>query len=129
MNWGEHRKVHYKFATGYTMPATMTKLGFIYLFGLIYARKQNIPGFLYFKNRYYNWIGAMKFLVPGYLVGAVFSSFTFGYPFLLEDYIRSKYRGQTASVYSEIPFPESRKHYRNKVPVRDPFVTYAFDYN
>lgn len=84
-----------KSATGYSTEAYLTKFLFAYLGGLIYARKEFIPSFAYFTNSHYNWIKASKYIVAGYLVGCLFSTFNFGHPFLLEDYVRTQSRSLT----------------------------------
>ena len=38
------------------MYSLCTQLGFIYFGAMIQARKQFIPGFLFFRNSHYNWI-------------------------------------------------------------------------
>lgn len=94
-NIKKQRRDQYKLATGYGLAALSTKLFFTYLGGLIQARKQFIPGIFYFRNHYYNWVSGLKFIIPGFLIGTIVSTFTFGHPFLLEDYIRNKFRHMT----------------------------------
>ncbi len=95
------RRLLWKSATGFSTEANLTKFLFIYLGGLIAARKQFIPNFAYFMNTHYNWIKASKFLIGGYLVGAFVSTFSFGHPFLLEDFIRGYFRALTIKSYME----------------------------
>jgi hypothetical protein len=89
------RKLEWKASTGFSTEAYLTKFLFVYLGGLIAARKQFIPNFAYFMNTHYNWLRATKFLFGGYLVGCLVSSFNFGHPFLLEDWVRGYFRGLT----------------------------------
>jgi len=89
------RRLLWKSATGFSTEAYMTKFLFVYLGGLIAARKQFIPNFGYFMNTHYNWVKASKFLIAGYFVGAFVSTFSFGHPFLLEDFVRGYFRGLT----------------------------------
>jgi len=96
----------WKYATGYGLMALTTKLLFTYLGGMIQARRQFIPGYLYFTNRFYNWVGGAKYIVGGYLLGSIVSSFTFGQPFILEDLIRRQYRRHTDVKLFEEPRPQ-----------------------
>jgi len=91
----------YSVAYGSGFLAWTFKLSCIYLAGLAFARTQNIPGYLYFRNRNYNYLGALKFLAAGYLVGETLSIFTFGTPYLVEDQIRRKLRSLTEAKYFE----------------------------
>ena len=88
-----------KYAFGNGTSATLTKLFFVYLGGLVYARKQMVPGYMYFTNRHYNWFGSMKYLLAGYVFGQVLSIFAFGNPYLVEDSIRRKLRSLTRVEY------------------------------
>ncbi len=90
--YGNRHLNQYQIGFGSNFLAISTKLTFIYLAGLYYARKQFIPGYLYFLNRHYNILGAAKFLVGGYLIGEILSIFTYGQPFLVEDLFRRKLR-------------------------------------
>jgi len=72
-----------------------TQLGFIYFGAMIQARKQFIPGFLFFRNSHYNWIGGLKYMAMGAAVGALIMTFNFGQPFYLEDVMRNKLRKWT----------------------------------
>jgi hypothetical protein len=85
----------WKYATGLGFMALSTKILFMYLGGLIQARKQFVPGFMYFRNGYYNWIAGSKYIIGGYLLGSLLSSFTFGQPFVLEDLFRRQLRKHT----------------------------------
>lgn len=89
------RNLEWNAATGFSTEAYLTKFLFVYLGGLVAARKQFIPNFAYFMNSHYNWINASKFLVAGYLTGCLISTANFGHPFLLEDWIRGHFRGLT----------------------------------
>jgi hypothetical protein len=82
-------------------------LFFAYLGGLVQARKQFIPGIFPFGNRYYNYFAGFKYILAGFVIGNVVSSFTFGHPFLLEDAIRDYYRKNT-----ELPPIESAALYQ-----------------
>lgn len=93
--YGDRSYSQYKTAFGFGMLPLATKLSFIYLAGLMYAKKQFIPGYFYFTNAHFNWVGASKYLIAGYLVGEFFSIFSFGQPFLVEDLFRRKYRALT----------------------------------
>jgi len=72
-----------------------TQFAFMYIGALVQARKQFIPGFLFFRNSHYNWIGALKYIALGGAVGALVMTFNFGQPFFLEDVIRNKLRNWT----------------------------------
>lgn len=96
----------WKYATGYGLMAFTTKLLFTYLGGMIQARRQFIPGYLYFNNRFYNWIGGSKYIVGGFLLGSVVSSFTFGQPFILEDFLRRQFRKHLDIGIFEGPLPQ-----------------------
>jgi len=89
------RKLLWRSATGFSNEAYLTKFLFLYLGGLIAARKQFIPNFAYFMNTHFNWIKASKHLIGGYFVGCLISTFSFGHPFLLEDFVRGHFRGLT----------------------------------
>lgn len=90
-----------KYAFGNGLPAYTTKLLIVYLAGLYYARKQLMPGFLYFRNTSFNWVGSLKFLAMGYAFGSLLSIFAFGNPYLVEDYVRRKFRQFTAPTFFE----------------------------
>jgi hypothetical protein len=90
-----------RIATGLGTCAFLTKFGFAYLGGMYQARKQFINSPLYFRNHYYNWIGGLKYIGAGLLVGTLLSTFAFGHPYLLEDWVRSKFRGLTTAQYME----------------------------
>ena len=115
----KERSLLWSAATGYSSGAYFTKFLFIYLFGLIAARRQFIPGFAYFMNSHFNYIKAGKYLIGGWATGTIFSTFTFGHPFLLEDYFRGYFRS-----ISEIPaierqtFNRSYKYYMDYNPIR-----------
>ncbi len=89
------RKLEWKSATGFSNEAYLTKFLFVYLGGLVAARKQFIPNLAYFMNSHYNWLKASKLLLGGYLVGSLISCFNFGHPFLLEDWVRGYFRALT----------------------------------
>ena len=89
------RKLLWKSATGFNTEAYLTKFLFLYLGGLIAARKQFIPNFAYFMNTHYNWLTATKYLLGGYATGCLISTFSFGHPFLLEDFVRGHFRSLT----------------------------------
>lgn len=91
----KERIMLWRAATGYNTEALLTKLFFLYLGGLIAARRQFIPSFAYFMNTHFNWYKAAKYLVSGYGVGVLISTFSFGHPFLLEDFIRGYFRSLT----------------------------------
>ena len=91
----------YKVATGIGASALVTKVGFAYFGGLLQARKQFITNPLYFLNHYYNWMNGMKFILAGFVIGTLVSTFTFGEPYLLEDLIRAKFRGMTVRQFME----------------------------
>lgn len=74
-----------------------TQLFFIYFGGLIQARKQFIPGFLYFRNSHYNWVGGLKFMFIGATIGSLFMTFNYGIPHLFEDFFRNKLRAMTTT--------------------------------
>ena len=42
-----------------------------------------------------------RYMFIGYIVGALVSTFTFGQPFLLEDWIRSQFRQLTVSQFMD----------------------------
>ena len=96
----------WRFATGYGFMALATKLLFTYFGGMVQARRQFIPGYFYFTNRFYNWVGGAKYIVGGYLLGSIVSSFTFGQPFILEDLLRRQFRKHLNIVVFEGPFPQ-----------------------
>ena len=79
-------------ALGTGTAATTTKLAFTYIGALLQARKQFIPGFFFFKNLHYNWLGGAKYILMGFVLGNCVSCLNFGHPYLLEDYIRNKFR-------------------------------------
>ncbi len=91
----------YKQATGVGFFAYLTKFGFAYLGGMIQARKQFIYKPLYFNNHFYNWMKGFRYMFYGYIVGAIVSTFAFGHPYLLEDYIRSKFRSLTVAQFMD----------------------------
>jgi hypothetical protein len=91
------RYSQYQIATGFGLGAYITKFGFVYLGGLIQARKQFIYNPLYFNNHYYNFMKGARYMFIGYIIGTLISTFTFGQPFLLEDCIRSKFRALTVA--------------------------------
>jgi hypothetical protein len=99
--YGKGKFNEYAVSHGSGLLAWTTKLACIYLAGLAFARTQHIPGFLYFKNRNYNFVGALKYLAAGYVVGETLSIFAFGSPYLVEDQIRRKLRALTGSTYFE----------------------------
>ena len=92
---------HFAAAHGSGLFPWMTRLACVYLAGLAFARTQSIPGYLYFRNRQFNWIGSLKFVAAGYLFGEVLSIFAFGNPYLVEDEIRRKLRACTQATYFE----------------------------
>ena len=115
----EERKLLWTAATGYSSGAYFTKFLFIYLGGLVAARRQFIPGFAYFMNSHYNFLKAGKYLVGGWVTGNLFSTFTFGHPFLLEDYLRGYYRSLTDLPHIEKQtFNRSYKNYMDYDPIR-----------
>lgn len=120
--------LQYKLATGYGLAAIATKLLFVYLGGLVQARKQFIHRAFYFTNSQFNWISALKYIAVGYVVGAGISTYTFGHPHLLEDIIRSKFRSLTA-----LPVIERPHSYRflkpelNRPPPKDLFIGHEYD--
>ena len=85
----------YSQAFGVGIAATLTKLAFAYFGALYQARRQFIPGFLFFRNGQYNFLSGAKFIAAGYAVGCLVSIFTFGHPFLVEDRVRGKFRSFT----------------------------------
>ena len=115
----KERELLWSAATGYSSGAYFTKFFFIYLAGLVAARRQFIPGFSYFMNSHFNWLGAGKYLIAGWATGTTVSTFTFGHPFLLEDY----FRGYIRSI-CDVPkierqtFNRSLKWYMDDNPVR-----------
>jgi hypothetical protein len=90
-----------KVATGLGTCAFLTKVGFAYLGGMYQARRQFINSPFYFRNHYYNWLRGSKYITLGFLAGTLLSTFAFGYPYLLEDYIRSKFRNLTTVQFVE----------------------------
>ena len=98
------RHSQYQIATGYGLAALITKLGFVYLGGLIQARKQFIYNPLYFTNHYYNFMKGARYMFIGYVIGTLVSTFTYGQPYLLEDWIRSKFRRLTTAQYLDRGF-------------------------
>ena len=96
----------WRYATGYGVMALATKILFAYLGGSIQARKQFIPGYFFFTNKFYSWAGGAKYIVGGYLVGSIVSSFTFGQPFILEELVRRQYRRNTEIPLFEEPTPQ-----------------------
>lgn len=122
------KRLQWTMATGFGTLACLTKLGFAYLGGLVQARKQFIPGFLYFRNYNYNWVGGLQFIAFGYLVGLTISTYTFGQPYLFEDIIRSKFRKHTATAY--IDRGQQDFYLRqaiNKPHPKDLFVPHEYD--
>ena len=95
------RYSQYQLATGYGLGAFLTTFGFVYLGGLIQARRQFISNPLYFTNHYFNFMKGAKFMFFGYIIGTLFSTFTFGEPFLLEDWIRGKFRAMTVAQFMD----------------------------
>jgi hypothetical protein len=91
----KERKILWGAATGHNGGAYLTKFLFVYLAGLIAARKQFIPNYAYFLNSHYNWLYSSKYLLGGFLLGSFISTFTFGHPFLLEDFVRGYFRALT----------------------------------
>ena len=115
----KEKQILWSAATGYNTGAYFTKFFFLYLAGLMAARRQFIPGFAYFMNSHYNWIKAGKYLISGWVTGTIFSTFTFGHPFLLEDYFRGYYRSITDLPKIERQtFNRSLKWYMDDNPVR-----------
>jgi hypothetical protein len=101
-NWlHKQRKQQFRQATGLGACAFLTKVGFTYLGGMYQARKQFINSPFYFRNHYFNWIYGAKYMAIGLVIGTLFSTFAFGHPYLLEDFIRSKFRGLTTSQFME----------------------------
>ena len=115
----KERSILWSAATGYSTGAYFTKFLFIYLAGLIAARRQFVPGFGYFMNSQFNYIKAGKYLFAGWATGTLFSTFTFGHPFLIEDYFRGYFRSVTALPPIERQsFNISHKNYMDYDPVR-----------
>jgi hypothetical protein len=100
----QQRNQQYRIATGLGTCALLTKLGFTYLGGMYQARKQFINSAFYFRNHYYNWLAGFKYIAAGYIIGTLVSTFAFGHPYLLEDYIRSKCRGLTTVPFVQRGF-------------------------
>ena len=46
-------------------------------------------------------MNGLKYILAGYVIGTLVSSFTFGQPYLLEDLIRAKFRGMTVRPFME----------------------------
>ena len=88
-------------ATGNTYSSFATQLLFVYLGAMVQAKKQNIPGLLFFKNRYYNWINGSKYIAGGYFFSLLMTTFAFGKPYLLEDWIRSIWRSVLEQPFAE----------------------------
>ena len=44
-------------------------------------------------------MNGMKFILAGFVIGTLVSTFTFGEPYLLEDLIRTKFRGMTVRLF------------------------------
>jgi hypothetical protein len=103
--WHKRKFSEWKYATGIGLYAFLTKFGFTYLGGLVQARKQFIPGYLYFLNSQYNYIGGLRFIVGGYLIGTIFSTFAFGHPWALEDMIKRKFSKHTDVALFETNLP------------------------
>ncbi len=102
--YASNRRSQYEIATGYGLGALITKFGFAYIGGLIQARRQFISNPLYFANHYYNFMKGARFMFIGYIIGTLFSTFTFGEPYLLEDWIRSKFRALTTAQFLDRGF-------------------------
>lgn len=96
-----YKHSQYKTATGVGLLALLTKFGFAYLGGMVQARRQFIYSPLYFSNHYFSWMKASKYMLYGYIIGTLVSTFTFGQPYLLEDWIRAKFRVMTVSQFME----------------------------
>ena len=79
-----------KYGLGFS--AFITKWSFVYLGALYQARKQFIPGFFFFTNKHFNFLKASKYMAIGLIFGHFLSIFSFGHPFLVEDFIRRKFR-------------------------------------
>jgi hypothetical protein len=89
-------------AYGCGVAAMLTQITFTYFGGLYQARKQFIPGYLYFLNRHFNFVSGLKYLAAGFIFGKVISIFAFGHPFLVEDHIRRKLRKLTDPQIFEV---------------------------
>jgi hypothetical protein len=100
--YGSRKFNDYSIAFGSGVVPITFKLACVYLAGLAAARSQFIPGYLYFRNRNFNWVGSLKFLAAGYITAEILSIFAFGTPFLVEDKIRRKLRVLTAPLYFEL---------------------------
>lgn len=101
MLYGAEKTSQFSHAVGNTYGAFASQMFFVYLGALVQAKKQNIPGLLFFRNRYYNFVGGLKYIAIGYFVGMILNTFAFGKPYLLEDYVRSKFRGLLAQPKNE----------------------------
>jgi len=99
--YGQKPISEYTYAHGSNLPAMSLKFLFLYLGGLYYARKQFIPGYMYFLNRHFNYLKASKYLIGGWVLSEVICTFNFGNPILSEDGLRRKFRALHSAPYFE----------------------------
>ena len=69
--------------------ALSTSVGFVYIGGLIQARKQFIPGLLYFRNLHFNFVSGSRYMAIGFVFSLILNTANFGHFYLFEDWIRA----------------------------------------